>query len=161
MNKTATKKPRNPHGWLFLYLQSVCDIDDTEAARKVLVNQYSGGKTESLTTLFKEYPNIYNKMRTDLSPAKPKESDNILDKPRKRLMAALFEMLENKEKEKPKDKQRKITTEYVKAVACRAAKVDRFNNIQLPTLKALYRSIGEKNMKEWDNLIKDLLNGII
>lgn len=151
----AKKKEINPHGWFFQYLQTVGD-DDKDEARKAIVFDYSGGKTESLSELYALYPRFYNKMKTDLlsainnKPQKPKADDG-LDIHRKRLIAAIFETLEDQDiKGKSFD--------YVKSVACKAANVDRFNDIPLPTLKSLYRKFGEKNL---NSQVKELISATI
>lgn len=148
----TTTKTRNPHGWLFQYLQTVGD-DDLEAARKALVFDYSNGKTESLSELYEKHPRLYQKMRNTLSPAK-KRTDNPLDIHRKRLMAAIFETLED-QGIKGKD------FNYVKSVACKAAQVDRFNDIPLAILKSLYRKFGEKNLNKFDAQVKNLISETI
>lgn len=154
---TATKT-RNPHGWLFQYLQTVGD-DDLEAARKALVFDYSNGNTESLSEMYAVYPRFYNKMKADLLSAinnksQKAKSDNDLDIHRKRLMAAIFETLED-QGIKGKD------FNYVKSVACKAAHVDRFNDIPLATLKSLYRKFGEKNLNKFDAQVKNLISETI
>ncbi|HML64672.1 MAG TPA: hypothetical protein PKC55_07575 [Dysgonomonas sp.] len=143
----------NPHGWFFEYIKQVGD-DEKDEARKALVYDYSGGKTESLSEMYAVYPRFYNKMKSDLlsaiQPQKPK-NDEGLDLHRKRLIAAIYESLEDQGiKCKP--------FEYVKSVACKAANVDRFNDIPLPTLKSLYRKFGEKNL---NTQVKGLINATI
>ena len=148
----ATTKTRNPHGWFFRYLQTIGD-EDTDEARKALVHDYSGGKTESLSELYDKHPRLYQKMRNTLSPVQRQVSDP-LDIHRKRLMASIFERLED---QGIKGK----SFDYVKSVACKAANVDRFNDIPLPTLKSLYRKFGEKNLNKYDDQVKELISATI
>mgnify|MGYP001159194264 CR=1 FL=1 len=142
--KTATN---NPHKWLFAHLHSIQGYDNVDEARKALVFDYSDGKTESLAELYKKYPRKYQQMRRDLSTNKKRESQP-LDLARKRLIAAIFSYLERQ--------GYKPDTNYVKRVACKAAKTERFNDIDESTLKALYRKFGEKNAathKDWANAL--------
>ncbi|WP_108821072.1 hypothetical protein [Dysgonomonas sp. Marseille-P4361] len=131
-----TTKTNNPHAWLFAYMRNIQGNEDRDEVRKALVFDYSNGKTDSLVELYAKYPRAYQQMRRDLSQKKRADDPN-LDKARKRLIAAIFSNLERR-KYKP-------DTDYVKRVACKAANVNRFNDIDLMTLKALYRRFGEKN----------------
>jgi hypothetical protein len=70
-----------------------------------------------------------------------------LSKARKRLLAVLFSFL--------KDKQ--PTLDYVKIVACKAAKIDHFNSIPLNQLKSLYRIFGTKNTKNRTETERELI----
>lgn len=152
------KIKNNPHGWFFQYIQTVGD-DDKDEARKAIVFDYSDGKTESLSELYAVYPKRYRKMKSDLIAAtsriqrKPNNA-HPLDIHRKRLMASIFELLED---QGIKGK----SFEYVKSVACKAANVDRFNDIPLPTLKSLYRKFGEKNLNKYDDQVKELISATI
>lgn len=60
------------------------------------------------------------------------------DRFRKRLIAAVFNWLK-------KMGRHDATTELVKAIACRAAGVDRFNQIPLERLRSLYYAFGKKS----------------
>lgn len=71
---------------------------------------------------------------------KTTENYQELDKARKRLLAALFAFLKKENNQNP-------TMDYVKIVACKAAKTDHFNSISLNQLKSLYRIFGTKNTK--------------
>lgn len=154
------KKRNTAHGWFFQYVNSICPPDEAKEKRRELVREYSGGKTDSLAELYDMYPRIYEVMRADLYPGDTKIRDP-LDMPRKRLIAALFEYLENKEKEKPPGQRKTITVQYVKAVASVAAKAENFNSISLPGLRSLYFSIGQKNMQKWDVAVRDLINATL
>lgn len=141
-------KTANPHKWLFAHLQTVRGYDNIDEARKALVFDYSDGKTESLSVLYEKYPRQYKRMRNDLGSGHKKVTDPQ-DTARKRLIAAIFGNLE----------QRGIAADmaYVKGVACRAAKVDRFNDIPLNDLKNLYNRFKNKNLQnELDELITSI-----
>lgn len=61
-----------------------------------------------------------------------RNSISDLDKKRKRVIAALFGLFKRMNK--------KVTTEYVKAVACRAARYQSFNDIPSARLDSLYNA---------------------
>jgi hypothetical protein len=148
--KQVTSKTTNPHAWFFAYLKTVegwgTGYDDV--IKEAIIYNYSGKKTESLKELYQKYPERYRQMRSELSAKK--ETDNKqYNLERKRLIAVIFSHLE-KNGYKP-------NMEYVKKVACKAAKADNFNNIPLSTLKSLYRRFGEKNMQIQLN---ELINSI-
>jgi hypothetical protein len=140
-----TTKTTNPHAWFFAYLKIVDGWGQgfDEVIKESIIFDYSGGKTESLKELFEKYPTKYRKMRAELStspsPSKRGEFDERLDKARKKLIAAIFSNLEGR--------GYKPTMDYVKAVACKGAKVTRFNDIALPTLKDLYNRFRNKDLQ--------------
>lgn len=135
-------KTTNPHAWFFAYLKTVDGWGQgyDEVIKESIISDYSDGKTESLKELFEKYPTQYKKMRAELSPRTQKQlADDRLDKARKKLIAAIFSNLEGRDY--------KPTMDYVKAVACKGAKVTRFNDIALPTLKDLYNRFRNKNLQ--------------
>lgn len=149
----ATK--HNPHGWFFEYIKQVGDEDINET-RKALVKDYSNGETESLSEMYAVYPKYYNYMKADLLSAINNNGEkqkwfDALDLHRKRLIAAIFKMLEDQGINGK-------SFEYVKSIACKAANVDRFNDIPLPTLKSLYRKFGEKNLS---SQVKELISSML
>lgn len=130
------QKASNPHAWFFNYVTGLegYNKDFEKVIREGIIMEFTNGLTGSLSELHTSYPDLYRKMKSQLLQQQTYE----LDQARKRLIAALFSYLKN---EKP-------SLEYVKAVACNAAKVDRFNDISLAKLKSLYRIFGTKNTKE-------------
>lgn len=153
--KEATKE--NPHNWFFGYMNKFGDSDEERnEIRRIVVYEYSNGKTQSLADLYKRFPKLYFKMKEKIT-TKCEVNKDPLHMPRRRLMAAIYELLENQQKEKPADQQKTISKEYVKKVACVAARVDRFNDIPLTALTHLYRSIGEKNFKQLDKAVDELV----
>lgn len=146
--KTTTN---NPHKWFFACIADITDNEERDEVRKALVFDYSDGKTESLTELYTKYPRKYAKMRNDMT-SKTQADKMILDKARKRLIAAVFTNLERR--------GLTPTTDYVKRVACKAAGVSRFNDIELNKLKALYRQFGEKNVAMHMAWADEILNSI-
>lgn len=147
--KVATKTT-NPHAWFFAYLKTVDGWGQgyDEVIKEGIIFDYSDGKTESLKELFEKYPTKYRKMRAELSPKNKQDIKNKLDQARKRLIAAIFENVEQNGYQ--------ASMEYVKAVACQGAKEKRFNDIPLQTLKNLYNRFKNKNLnKQLDELITD------
>lgn len=135
-------KTTNPHAWFFAYLKTVDGWGQgyDEVIKGGIISNYSDGKTESLKELFEKYPTQYKKMHAELSPRTQKQqADDRLDKARKKLIAAIFSNLE--------ERGYKPTMDYVKSVACKGAKVTRFNDIALPTLKDLYNRFRNKDLK--------------
>lgn len=135
-------KTANLHAWFFAYLKTVDGWGQgyDDVIKEGIIFDYSGGKTESLKELFEKYPTKYRKMRADLSPRTQKQqTDNRLDAPRKKLIAAIFSHLE--------DKGYTPDMDYVKRVACKGAKVSRFNDIPLNSLKDLYNRFRNKDLQ--------------
>lgn len=148
-----TTKTANPHKWLFAHLKGVKGYS-IEEARKALVSDYSGGKTESLSELYEKYPRLYLQMRRDLTSEKKKTADN-LDIARKRLIKAIFVNLEQRG-------YSSVSMEYVKSIACKGAKVNRFNDILLDDLKVLYNRFKNKNLnKELESLLSGTITANI
>ena len=144
-------KTANPHAWFFAHLKTVDGwgkgFDDV--IKGGIISHYSDGRTESLKELYDHYPKAYNRMRSELSlrtRAQGYEQPR-LDKARKKLIAAIFSHLDGKGYTSDMD--------YVKRVACNAAKVARFNDIPLNTLKNLYNQFVNKDLQAGVNeLIK-------
>lgn len=147
------KTTTNPHAWFYAHLKTVegwgKGFDDV--IKEGIVSAYSGGMTTSLKQLYGRYPKLYNSMRSELSPrtkTKRAGQDPRLDKARKKLIAAIFSHLE--------DKGYTPDMDYVKRVACNAAKVTRFNDIPLNSLKNLYNQFVNKDLQAGVNeLIKN------
>lgn len=143
--KTATKP--NPHTWFFRIVTGMegYNKDFEKVIREGIILEYSGGLTGSLSELNSDHPAKYTQMKRELT----RQSLDELDNARKRLIAVLFSFL--------KDNDEKPTMQYVKEVACKAAKVATFNDIPLNQLKSLYRTFGTKNTKDWTELERKLI----
>jgi hypothetical protein len=128
----------NPHAWFFRIVSEMKGYDKKfeKVIREGIVMEYSGGLTGILSELYAGHPEKYERMKTELTGQVFRE----LNGARKRLIAALFSFL--------KDGEERVTMEYVKGVACRAAKVGAFNDIPLKRLESLYRDFGTKNTKD-------------
>lgn len=142
-----SKNTPNPHTWFFRYVNNLegYNKDFEKVIREGIICEYSNGLTNSLSDLHSKYPAKYMQMKRELT----KQSLDELDNARKRLIAVLFSFL--------KDGEEKPTMQYVKAVACKAAKVSIFNDIPLNQLKSLYRTFGTKNTKDWTELDRELI----
>ena len=140
-------KTVNPHTWFFRFVSGMdgYNKDFEKVIREGIILEYSGGLTGSLSELYSNHPAMYMQMKKELT----RQSLDELDNARKRLIAVLFSFL--------KDSEEKSTMQYVKKVACKAAKVDTFNDITLNQLKSLYRTFGTKNTKDWTELERELI----
>lgn len=135
-------KKQNPHAWFFRVVTSMegYNKDFEKVIREGIILEYSDGLTGSLSELYSNHPAKYMQMKRELT----RQSLDELDNARKRLIAVLFSYL--------KFHAYKPTIDYVKRIACNAAKVDKFNDIPLKKLQYLYRVFGDKemnNMPEW------------
>ena len=141
-------KKYNPHSWFFAYIRRLPDYDQSEsdAIKKSIVSQYSGGKTNSISDLLRNYPAIYYRMKREFT----NEAYNELDAARKRLIACLFDYL--------KQKGIQANMEYVKAVAVRAANKTEFNEITISQLKQLYQAFGSKKATNLSVEEKEIIN---
>lgn len=143
-----TTKTANPHTWFFAYMRNIQGNEDRDEIRKALVFDYSNGKTESLVELYTKYPRQYRQMRQDLCTPQKKTIDQ-LDVARKRLIAAIFGNLEQR--------GYKGDMNYVKSIACKGAKIEKFNDIPLNMLKNLYNRFKNKNLQnDLDELITSI-----
>jgi hypothetical protein len=137
------KTTYNPHAWFFRYVRTLPEYEQAydKIIREGIVSQYSDGKTCSLSEMYEKHRRMYNRMKYDIE----NPTNDELNKARKRLIAVLFEWLKKEGKD--------ANMQYVKQVACHAAKVHSFNQIPLMKLKVLYRVFGMKNtenMQEWE-----------
>lgn len=94
--------------------------------RSEIIYNFTGGRTQSARELT---PTEITALCHSL---KGHKKDLQLDKKRKRLLAAIFGVF--------KLYHKKPTMAYVKAIACRAAKVERFNDIPPARLVSLYNA---------------------
>ena len=139
----------NPHAWFFAYVKNLEGYNQEYAKviREGIILEYTDGLTGSLSELYSQYPGIYKRMKAELC----QESANEMDKARKRLIAVLYAYL--------KDGEKNPSMQYVKSVACNAAKVSQFNDISLNELKSLYRIFGTKNTKGLSEVHRNLVWG--
>lgn len=144
--KTKVKQ-HNPHAWFFNYVAGLegYNKDFDRVIREGVIRDFTHGLTGSLSELYTVYPEQYRKMKAEILQQKADE----LDKARKRLIAVLFAFL--------KANGENPNIQYVKAVACTAAGVGAFNDIQIGKLKSLYRIFGMKNTKNMTEIERKLV----
>ena len=125
----------NPHTWFFAYVNNLegYNKEFAKVIREGIILEYTDGLTGSLSELHCKYPAMYNRMKNELL----KESVDELNQARKRLIAVLFSYLKNG--------NNTPSIQYVKAVACQSARMDKFSDISLMQLKSLYQIFGAKN----------------
>ncbi|PIF44899.1 hypothetical protein CLU96_1896 [Chryseobacterium sp. 52] len=93
--------------------------------RADVINLYTGGRTSSA----KELTPFEIQALCDTIT---ENSQHTLDKKRKRVLASIFGLY--------KKMNKKVSIEYVKGHACRAAKVDDFNKIPASRLDSIYNA---------------------
>ena len=121
------------------------DGEYEKVIREGIVYQHSGGKTESLKTLYEVSPTLYSRMKKQLQF----EQLGEVDKARKRLIAVLFSYAQYN--------GYKADINYVKRIACNAAQVESFNAIEHVKLRQLYRIFGDRHSKEADKWVSQVL----
>lgn len=115
--------------------------------RGEIIAQFTEGRTNSVTELFPWEIDCL----CAFFEAEQKLQDNKLDKKRKRLIAVLFGI--------HKKLNKKVDIEYVKRIACIAAKVDDFNKIPSQRLDSLYNAF-LKEQKDLD-FSKRYVSGLV
>lgn len=93
--------------------------------RAEVINQWTNGRTSSSKALTPDEI-------TAICSVLENNTKETLDKKRKRVIAAIFGMFTKMNKV--------VTVDYVKGLACRAAKVDDFNMIPSARLDSLYNA---------------------
>lgn len=119
--------------------------------RADIVSQFTHGRTSSVKALYKwELENLCNFFETEQN-----EQLKKLNKKRKRLIAVLFG-IHNK-------MNKKVSIEYVKGIAQRAAKVDDFNKIPESRLDSLYNAFlnAQKDLDYSNRIITGFINEAI
>lgn len=96
--------------------------------RSVIISQFTNGRTTSVKALDQlELDRLCQFFETE-----QRKLQNDLDKKRKRLIASIFGMY--------KKMNKSVSIDYVKAIAARATKVERFNDIPSNRLDSLYNA---------------------
>lgn len=125
-------------------LMTLLNLEGLTEQRGEIIHHFTGGRTSSAREL------------------KPTELDELcavldkntlkLDKRRKRLIAAIFGTFAKANK--------KVTIEYVKAIACRAAKEIDFNSIPAARLDSLYNAFlnAQKDLSFANRLVQGFIN---
>lgn len=91
--------------------------------RAEIISAFTHGRTDSAKNLSPNEIDV-------LCDFYERNSSEALNRKRKRVIAAIFGMF--------KKMNKSVTIEYVKSIACRASKYDRFNDIPSTRLDSLY-----------------------
>lgn len=112
--------------------------------RADIIREWTGGRTTSAKELT---PSEITAMCFVLE----KDSQDTLDKKRKRVIAAIFGVF--------KKMNKRVSIDYVKGIACRAAKVDYFNQISSSRLDSLYNAFlqAQKDLAFSNRLVEGYL----
>lgn len=146
MTAKKTSK-RNPHALFWSLLKKIPGYrpEYKEVIKEGEVYKWSGGKTCSLSQMYREYPTEYSLMIESLkgnSDQRQMRYDESRDKAAKRVIAAICSWLD-KLKYKFESEEDKIR--YAISVACRAANCGNFNKIPESRLTAIYSLCCQKN----------------
>ena len=112
--------------------------------RAEVINTFTNGRTSSARELSEtELENLCRFFETN--------SQETLDKKRKRLIAVIFGVY--------KKMNKKVTIEYVKGIACRAAQESHFNHITSSRLDSLYNAFlkAQKDLDFTGRLVENFI----
>lgn len=135
---TTTNKT---HGLFYSLIRQLdgYNVKDRDMIKEELVSSYSGGRTSSLSEMYRKYPARYAEMierlkvLTRRTPAHRSHNDPEGDKWRKRVIASICGWMDRSGIAGYEDKVR-----YAKSVACRAASCADFNRIPTSRLQEVY-----------------------
>lgn len=143
----TTKKKAPSHALFWTLIKETPGYNDKykDVIKEGLVDQYSGGRTSSLSEMYSKYPAEYSNMLEAMkgsSRQKQNRYEGTRDKAAKRVIAAICSWLDKLgyTYPTPADKIR-----YAMAVACRAANCLNFNAIPESRLTAIYNLYCNKN----------------
>lgn len=139
--KTAT----NPHGWFFLYVQSIPGYDKkyAKAVREGIIFDYSG-VTESLADLYENHLPIYRKMKLELMEemrATKHKAKQRLNSQRRALFALIHKTLQHQ--------GYTYTKEQVQGIACRACGVSVLNDAPEPVVIKAIKAFEKNEANAW------------
>lgn len=145
--KTTSKKaPSHALFWTLLKRTPGYDERYREVIKEGVVDSYSGGRTSSLSEMYRKYPAEYSlmieKMKKSVPGGKRAIYDEDLDNERKRVIAVICAGVDKRGLTFPSDEDKLA---YVKRVACRAANCGYFNAIPLSRMRAIYNDWNKKN----------------
>lgn len=145
--KQAKKQNKSAHALFWSLLKEVPGYKDSykDVIKEGIVHQYSGGKTTSLSEMYKRFPAQYCEMIESLKGdywQKRERYESSWDRSAKRVIAVICSYVDkfNYEFTSPSAK-----VQYVKSIACRAANCESFNKIPESRLSAIYNFYCEKN----------------
>lgn len=159
MKKTKSNKPTHAQFWALIKQVPGYSEQYKDVIKEGLVGQYSGGRTCSLSEMYKKYPAEYSLMIEGMKGdvyTRREVYDECRDRAAKRVLAAICTWL---------DKMGYTYTSsgakiaYAKSVACRAANCPSFNKIPLSRMDAIYNLYCNKNKVDTRNPALDVLIG--
>lgn len=134
-------KERNPHKWLFAYLKKTySDDEEISEARKALIKDYSGNKTESLKTLYEQYPAAYRKMKGAIEKT-TNASNSRPNKQRRKLLALVYKFC--------KTQGYKYTQADVLKIACKSCGVSQLKQATEQKVIAAIKSFEAGEANAW------------
>lgn len=143
--KQTKRKPN--HALFWTLLKQIPDYNEAykEVIKEGIVSEASGGKTESLSELYKKFPREYSLMIEKLKGdywQKQERYDAEQEKARRRVIAAICAYVD-KLGYKFGSPEEKVG--YAKRIACRAANCWSFNMIPESRLSAIYNLYCKRN----------------
>lgn len=142
---TKRKKPTHALFWALLRETEGYNEAYKEVIKAGFVSEASGGKTDSLSELYRKYPAAYSRMiermKGDFNKRQARY-ENARDRAAKRVIAAICQWLD---KQGYRFRSREEKIRYVLSVACRAANCGNFNAIPESRLTAIYNLFCKKN----------------
>ena len=143
--KTTKNKPTHALFWSLLKETPGYQEAYKEVIKEGIVHEYSGGRTTSLSEMYRKYPAEYSKM---VEAMKGDYYDRAAryeagrDRAAKRVIAAICQWLD---RQGYRFGSRDEKVRYCLAVACRAANCPDFNRIPESRLTAIYNLFCRKN----------------
>lgn len=142
---TKKKKPTHALFWALLRETKGYIEAHKELIKEGIVHQYSGGRTTSLSEMYRKYPAAYSRMIEEMKGDFYKRQARYeagRDRAAKRVIAAICQWLD---KQGYIFRSREEKIRYVLSVACRAANCGNFNAISESRLTAIYNLFCRKN----------------
>lgn len=146
--KTTTSKKAPSHALFWTLLKRTPGYDERyrEVIKEGVVNGHRGGRTCSLSEMYRKYPTEYSlmieAMKRSVSGGKGAIHDEDLDLERKRVIAVICAGVD---KRGYTFASREDKLAYVKRIACRAANCGHFNAVPLSQMRAIYNDWLMKN----------------
>lgn len=152
-------KNKSTHGLFWSLIKNLPEYSAQykDVIKEGIVGQYSGGRTCSLSEMYKKYPAEYSLMIEAMKGTSKRETYDIArDRTAKRVIAAICTWLDKTGIvfKSPSDK-----VEYAKNIAGRAANCPVFNKIPLSRLDAIYNLYCNKNKVDISHPAIDTLIG--
>lgn len=145
---TKKKKPTHALFWVLLRETEGYNEAYKEVIKAGFVSEASGGKTDSLSELYRKYPAAYSRMIERMKGdfyQRQARYEAGRDRAAKRVIAAICQWLD---RQGYRFHSREEKIRYVLSVACRAANCGNFNAIPESRLTAIYNLFCKKNSVE-------------